>query len=117
MTDIIDPLQDAFVVNCPSVTGVRTTNGTGNVPGANIIISDRAVCVELTKGEAHAVAEFIDMNLIDTIRNDTDIDSMLWLRRIIHAFEKLCKYSGYDSRYADEEEEDKYHEFGVGEER
>jgi len=61
----------------------------------------------LTKGEAHAVAELIDMNLYDMIlydmiRNDTDIDSMLWLRRIVHAFEKLCKYSGYDSGYADE---------------
>lgn len=58
--------------------------------------------LELTKGEAHAVAEMIDMNLLDTIRNDVDIDSMLWLRRIVHAFEKLCKYSGYDSGYADE---------------
>ena len=61
---------------------------------------------DLTKGEAHAVAEFIDMNLISTIQNDTDIDSMLWLRRIIHAFEKLCKYSGYNSGYADEVEDD-----------
>lgn len=60
----------------------------------------------LTKGEAHAVAELIDLNLMDTIRNDTEIDSMLWLRRIVHAFEKLCKYSGYNSGYVDEEEED-----------
>ena len=58
--------------------------------------------IDLTKGEAYAVAELIDMNLLDTIRNDTDIDSMLWLRRIVHAFEKLCKYSEYDSGYADE---------------
>ena len=47
------------------------------------------------------------MNLYESIRNDVDIDSMLWLRRIIHAFEKLCKYSGYNSGYADEEEADK----------
>ena len=60
----------------------------------------------LTKGEAHAVAEFIDMNFIDSIRNDSDIDSMLWLRRMIHAFDKLCKYSGYNSGYADEEADD-----------
>lgn len=57
---------------------------------------------ELTKDEAYAVAELIDLNLLDTIRNDTDIDSMLWLRRIVHAFEKLCKMSGYNSGYADE---------------
>lgn len=56
----------------------------------------------LTKGEAYAIAEMIDMNLLDTIRNDTDIDSMLWLRRIVHAFEKLCKYSEYNSGYIDE---------------
>lgn len=61
----------------------------------------------LTKSEAHAVAELIDLNLLDTIRKDEDIDSMLWLRRSIHAFEKLCKYSGYNSGYADEEEADK----------
>ena len=61
---------------------------------------------ELTKSEAHAVAELIDLNLMDTIRNDTEIDSMLWLRRIVHAFEKLCKYSGYNSGYVDEEEAD-----------
>ena len=49
----------------------------------------------LTKDEAHAVAEFIDINLISSIRNDIDIDSMLWLRNIVHAYEKLCEYSGY----------------------
>ena len=63
--------------------------------------------LKLTKSEAHAVVELIDLNLLDTIRKDEDIDSMLWLRRIIHAFEKLCKYSGYNSGYADEEEADK----------
>ena len=62
--------------------------------------------IELTKGEAHAVAEFIDINLLDTIRNDTEIDSMLWLRRVVHAFEKLCAVSGYDSGYADEEKDE-----------
>ena len=50
---------------------------------------------ELTKNEAHAVAEFIDIALYDRIRNDTDIDSMMWLKNILHAYEKLCAYSGY----------------------
>ena len=58
----------------------------------------------LTKSEAHAVAEMIDITLIDTIRNDTDIDSMLWLRRIVSAYEKLAQYGGYDAGYADEKE-------------
>ena len=50
---------------------------------------------ELTKDEAYAIAEFIDMNLIQVIRSDDDIDSMRWLKNIIHGYEKLCKISGY----------------------
>ena len=50
---------------------------------------------ELTKEEAYAVADFIGMNLIDVIRTDTDLDSMYWLRNVIHAYEKMCKASGY----------------------
>lgn len=49
----------------------------------------------LTKKEAYAVAEFIDVNLFANIRNDTDIDSMEWLKSILHAYEKMCKASGY----------------------
>ena len=51
--------------------------------------------IELTKDEAYAVANFIDTNLIDTIRVDVDIDSMEWLRHMIHGYEKLCEFSGY----------------------
>lgn len=50
---------------------------------------------ELTKKEAYAVAEFIDCNLLDYIRSDTDIDSMGWLRSIVHAYEKMCAASGF----------------------
>lgn len=50
---------------------------------------------ELTKEEAYAIANFIDMNLILSIRNDEETDSMMWLRNMIHGYEKLCKYSGY----------------------
>ena len=58
----------------------------------------------LTKQEAYAVADFIDANLIQAIRNDVDIDSMLWLRNLIKAYEKLAKFGGYDAGYADEVE-------------
>ena len=51
--------------------------------------------VMLTKDEAHAVAEFIDMNFIDEIRNNDNVDNMYWIRNVIHAYEKLCEYSGY----------------------
>ncbi len=50
---------------------------------------------QLTPNEAYAVANLIDMTLINSIRDDTDIDSMTWLRNVIHAYEKLCQYSGY----------------------
>lgn len=51
--------------------------------------------VQITKGEAYAIAENIDHTLIKTIREDADIDSMRWLRDIVHGYEKLCEYSGY----------------------
>jgi len=49
----------------------------------------------LTKDEAYAAAEMIDMDLLDYLRRDVDIDSMRWLIGIIHAYEKLRDYSGY----------------------
>jgi hypothetical protein len=63
--------------------------------------------IDLTKDEAYALADFIDTGLYDRIRNDVDIDSMKWLRNIVHAYEKLCLYSGYvgltDDGVADED--------------
>ena len=50
---------------------------------------------ELTKDEAFALCDFVDMNLITVIRDDDGIDSLRWLKNIIHAYEKLCTYSGY----------------------
>ena len=52
--------------------------------------------IDLTKDEAYAVAEFIDTSLLTYIREDEDVDSMLWLRNIVYAFEKLRKYGGYE---------------------
>ena len=47
---------------------------------------------ELTKDEAYAIADFIEINLMQVIRNDADIDSMRWLKNMIHGYEKLCKF-------------------------
>lgn len=58
-------------------------------------LEEDATGIVLTKDEAFAVANHIDATLIETIRTDTDIDSMKWLRGVIHAYEKLCQYSGY----------------------
>ena len=49
----------------------------------------------ITTNEAYSLAEFIDFNLIQSIRDDVDIDRMQWLRNMIHSYEKLCAYSGY----------------------
>ncbi len=51
--------------------------------------------LNITKAEAEALCNHIDMTLIQTIRDDTDIDSMNWLRSMVHAYEKLCAYCGY----------------------
>lgn len=51
--------------------------------------------MELTKDEAYAIAEFIDCNIFEAIRNDTDWDSFQNLRNLIHGYEKCCKHSGY----------------------
>lgn len=51
--------------------------------------------LELTKDEAYAVAEFIDMNIFEAIRNDDDWDSFRNLRNLVHAYEKCCKISGF----------------------
>ena len=51
--------------------------------------------IDLTKAEAYAVADLISCDLFDRIRLDTDIDSMEWLINTVHAYEKLCKFSGY----------------------
>ena len=60
---------------------------------------------ELTKDECYAVAELIDINLFDMIRNDTDIDSMRWLRNVVRAYEKMCRRSGYRGATEPMEEE------------
>lgn len=50
---------------------------------------------QLSRDEAYAVAEFIDYNIFDVIRNDTEWDSFQNLRNLIHAYEKCCEISGF----------------------
>ena len=61
----------------------------------------------LTKDEAFAIAEFIDMNIFSAIRNDEDWDSFRALRNLVHGYEKCCAMSGYvglsDSERGEEE--------------
>ena len=66
----------------------------------------------LTKDEAYAVAEFIDSNIFDAIRDNPDWDSFQALRNLIHAYEKCCKISEYvgatDSLEGEEDERENY---------
>ena len=59
---------------------------------------------ELTKDEAYAIASQIDVTLFKSIRDNVEIDSMTWLRNLIHGYEKLCKFSGYVGLTEDAEE-------------
>ena len=47
--------------------------------------------VELTKAQCESLIDYIEINLFDVIRNDTDIDSIEWLQNLLdakRAFEK-----------------------------
>lgn len=50
----------------------------------------------LTQNECFSLAEFIDFNLIPAIRDDGDIDNMLWLCNIISAFKKIAEAGKYN---------------------
>lgn len=60
----------------------------------------------LTKDEAYAVAEFIDMNIFTAIRTDEEWDSFQNLRNLIHAYEKCKTQSGYIGMTDKSEERD-----------
>ena len=50
---------------------------------------DEVINVRLTKNQCMNLAEFIDLYLIDAIRNDTEIDNLEWIKRMIFAKEEL----------------------------
>lgn len=45
--------------------------------------------IEITKGEAESLADLIEMNIFDIIRNDSDTD-IEWLENIMAIYKK-CK--------------------------
>ncbi len=61
-----------------------------------IIMDDESIplCI-LDPGMAYSVAEFIDCNLFEAIRKDTEWDSLRALKNILHAYELMCEVSGY----------------------
>ena len=53
----------------------------------------------LTVEEALDLAEFIDTELINIIREDRDIENTNWVVSIATAYKKLKEYSGYAGIY------------------
>ena len=49
--------------------------------------------IEITKDEAGALEEFIELYFFDAIRNDSDIDNMEWAKCMVSVWEK-CKEAG-----------------------
>lgn len=44
--------------------------------------------IELTKAEAGSLLDFFESALLPTIRNDPDIDSLLWLDNLMSVWRK-----------------------------
>ena len=47
--------------------------------------------VELTKSQCAAVADLIDVHLLDIIRSDTDIDNLAWVENVLGAKQAMEK--------------------------
>lgn len=47
--------------------------------------------VELTKSQCKNLADWIDIHLLEAIRDDEDIDNLLWVKDMILAWEALEK--------------------------
>ncbi len=45
----------------------------------------------LTKVECKLLADFIEVNIFNDIRSDTDIDNMQWLVYMVEVYQKLCE--------------------------
>lgn len=41
--------------------------------------------IDLTKSQCESLIDFIECNLLDVIRNDTDIDNLEWVKNILNA--------------------------------
>ena len=51
--------------------------------------------INLTKSQCKIVADFIEENFFDVIRNDTDIDSFDWMIELVDIYKKLreCEHT------------------------
>lgn len=47
--------------------------------------------IDLTKGQCESLIDYIEVNLLDVIRNDTDIDNLRWVQNILTAKDAMEK--------------------------
>lgn len=45
--------------------------------------------IDLTKSQCENLADFIEINIFQNIRDDTDIDNMDWLIDMVDAYKKF----------------------------
>ena len=60
--------------------------------------------VELTESEASSLRDYIEFSLITYIREDTDVDSMLWLDNMVTIWRKCGGRAGYAEGKEDNED-------------
>lgn len=58
---------------------------------------------EITKNEASSLKDFIEYSFLDSIRKDTEVDSLLYVYNILKIFERI---GGFDM-FADYEPDNK----------
>jgi hypothetical protein len=54
-------------------------------------MAEKILHLELTETEAYNLVNFVEENLIDVIRVDTDIDSFDWIRDLVNAYQKIAE--------------------------
>ena len=52
--------------------------------------------VKITSNEATSLRDFIEFNFLDAIRNDVEVDSLLWVYNILNVYRKCGGLKEYD---------------------
>ena len=58
--------------------------------------------IQLTKGEAESLCDFIETNLIDVVRNDPDCDNIIYIENLIRVWRKCGGQRVDDEQEADD---------------
>ncbi len=51
--------------------------------------------IELTQGEAESLLDYLELNFIKDIKDDPDVDSMLWVDNIMSVWRKCGGRKGH----------------------